>query len=59
MLRELECALQKFCAMSLHPAQSLGLTGRFNAQRGDLIISFFGNLIRQGELIEAKAELIE
>lgn len=37
----------------------LDLTRRFNAQRGDLVISFFGNLIRQVELIEAKADLME
>lgn len=35
------------------------LTQRFNAQRGILIISFAENLIRQGKLSEAKAELAE
>ncbi|KAJ5990336.1 hypothetical protein N7499_010863 [Penicillium canescens] len=39
--------------------KAFGSYSRFNTQRGDLTISFSGNLIRQGELIEAKAELTE
>jgi hypothetical protein len=60
MSRESECALQKFLRDApTSSREDLGLTRRSNAQHGDLIISFSENLIRQGELIDAKAELTE
>ncbi|KAL1853794.1 hypothetical protein Plec18167_007216 [Paecilomyces lecythidis] len=57
---ESEDALQRFLQFSTTLGQEeFKLDPRFNAQRGDLIISFSENLIRQGKLLEAKKELIE
>lgn len=57
---ESEDALQRFLQFSTTLGQEeFELDPRFNAQRGDLIISFSENLIRQGKLLEAKKELIE
>ena len=60
MPRESEYALQTFLRdVALSSPEELDISRRFNAQRGELIISFCENLIRQGELNEAKAELME
>ena len=60
MPQKSEIALQRFLRHAVTPHQeNLELTPRFNAQRGDLIISFSENMVRQGKLAEAKAELIE
>jgi hypothetical protein len=39
--------------------KELELGRRYNAQRGELVISFAENLIREGKHVEAKAELTE
>lgn len=60
MVQKSESALQEFLHHLTMPSwEDSELTARFNAQRGELIISFSENLIRQGRLSEAKAELIE
>ncbi|KMU78015.1 TPR repeat-containing protein [Coccidioides immitis RMSCC 3703] len=60
MSEESDRALHSFLRDIAMPlAEDSKLTQRFNAQRGDLIISFSENLIYQGKLAEAKAELIE
>lgn len=60
MPQKSESALQGFLHHLAMPSQEDSeLTPRFNAQRGDLIISFSENLVRQGKLPAAKAELIE
>jgi hypothetical protein len=59
-LRESENALYKFLHAAATPKEKeLELGRRYNAQRGGLVISFAENLIREGKLVEAKAELIE
>ncbi|RAK99392.1 LipA and NB-ARC domain protein [Aspergillus ibericus CBS 121593] len=55
---ESETALQQFLRrVSFEEDEKL--TPRLNSHRGDLIISYSENLIRQGKLPEAKAELTE
>ncbi|GFF73987.1 hypothetical protein IFM60648_04080 [Aspergillus lentulus] len=59
-LRESESALYKFLHDAATPKEKeLELSRRYNAQRGELVISFAENLIREGKLVEAKAELTE
>ncbi|RHZ43372.1 LipA and NB-ARC domain protein [Aspergillus thermomutatus] len=59
-LRESESALYRFLHDAAVPKEKeLELSRRYNAQRGELVISFAENLIRKGKLIEAKAELSE
>lgn len=59
-IQKSESALEGFLQYltTLSPDDS-ELTPTFNAQRGELIISFAENLIRKGKLLEAKAELVE
>jgi len=60
MLRESELALETFVRSTvIQSADSLEINPQFNAQRGDLVISYSENLIRKGKLDEAKRELIE
>ncbi|EAS28259.3 uncharacterized protein CIMG_09463 [Coccidioides immitis RS] len=60
MTEESERVLHTFLRVKATPlAEKSELTQRFNAKRGDLIISLSENLVRQGKLAEAKAELIE
>ncbi|EER25229.1 hypothetical protein CPC735_018330 [Coccidioides posadasii C735 delta SOWgp] len=60
MTEESERVLHSFLRDTATPlAEDSKLTQRFNAQRGDLIISFSKNLIRQSKLAEAKSELTE
>ncbi|KAH1339727.1 hypothetical protein KXV22_007301 [Aspergillus fumigatus] len=59
-LKESESALHRFLHDAAAPQErELELSKRYNAQRGELIISFAENLIRQQKLVEAKAELTE
>lgn len=58
MPQESDTILQKFLSHAATSSEEdFELTPRFNAQRGDIIISFSENLIYQGKLLEAKAEL--
>jgi tetratricopeptide (TPR) repeat protein len=58
--KESESALYRFLRDSAAPSEGeLELSKRYNAQRGELIISYAENLIREGKLDEAKAELSE
>jgi tetratricopeptide (TPR) repeat protein len=58
--KESDSALYKFLRDAAAPRDGeLELSRRYNAQRGELIISFAENLIREGKLDEAKAELTE
>ncbi|KUL81633.1 hypothetical protein ZTR_09651 [Talaromyces verruculosus] len=60
MTEQSETSLQEFLRDATLPdREDSELTPRFNAQRGDLIISFSENLIRKGRLPDAKAELME
>ncbi|GAM33879.1 hypothetical protein TCE0_013r01096 [Talaromyces pinophilus] len=60
MAEQSETSLQEFLRDTTLPdREDSELTPRFNAQRGDLIISFSENLIRKGRLLDAKAELME
>lgn len=59
-LKESEHALYGFLRDAAAPGKGeLELSRRYNAQRGELIISFAENLIREGKLDEAKSELTE
>lgn len=58
MSQESSHVLEGFLRQRTTPGLS-DLTPRFNAQRGDLIISFAENLIRDGNLTAAKDELVE
>lgn len=58
--KESETALYRFLRDAAAPGgRESELSRRYNAQRGELIISFSENLIREGKLVEAKAELTE
>lgn len=60
MIQKSETALQEFLHhLTIPSLEDSELTPRFNAQRGELVISFAENLIRRGKLPEAKAELVE
>lgn len=60
MLQNSESTLHGFLHhFALPSKEDPQMTPRYNAQRGELVISFSENLIRQGRLSEAKAELIE
>ncbi|EAW20720.1 LipA and NB-ARC domain protein [Aspergillus fischeri NRRL 181] len=59
-LKESESALHRFLHDAAAPKErELELSRRYNAQRGELVISFAENLVRQQKLVEAKAELTE
>lgn len=59
-LQESESALHRFLQYAaMASPEELERTPRFNAQRGDLVVSFSENLVRRGKLAEAKAELME
>ncbi|KAJ5537510.1 hypothetical protein N7513_007160 [Penicillium frequentans] len=60
MFQQSESVLREFLHyVSICCPQEFEITPRFNAQRGELVISFSENLIRQGKFSEAKAELVE
>lgn len=60
MLKNSESTLHGFLHhLALPSKEDPQMTPRYNAQRGELVISFSENLVRQGRLSEAKAELIE
>ncbi|KAJ5950462.1 uncharacterized protein N7479_008875 [Penicillium vulpinum] len=60
MSKESEHILERFLRQgATYGREDSDLTARFNAQRGDLIISFAENLIREGKLTGAKDELVE
>ena len=60
MLQKSESTLQGFLHHLAMPSKNNPeMTPKFNAQRGELVISFSENLVRQGKLSEAKAELVE
>lgn len=59
-LKESESALHRFLYDVAAPQErELELSKRYNAQRGELIILFVENLIRQQKLVEVKVELTE
>lgn len=59
--KESNDALEAFVQSRILPGRDRGseITSRYNAQRGDLVISFSENMIRQGNLEEARSELCE
>ncbi|KGO72683.1 Tetratricopeptide-like helical [Penicillium italicum] len=60
MLQKSETVLhESLYHVTIPSREGFEISPRFNAQLGELIISFSENLIRQGKLLEAKAELVE